>query len=132
MAARQTEACERGQVPALQKADQVAVAGKQGGMGAPFCLVTHWIKVARADFCHVMSRATPSWAPAPPSITLCTPPSKAQHLKPRTSAGQRLPPSSCTPRTRAAGCPKPARSCCQALVLQKGRTDTGRGQEPAA
>lgn len=47
MAARQTEACERGQVPALQKADQVAAAGMQGGMSAPFRLVTHWIKEGR-------------------------------------------------------------------------------------
>lgn len=132
MAARQTEACERGQVPVLQKADQVAVAGIQGGMGAPFCLVTHWIKARRADFCHFMSRAMSSWAPASASITLCAAPSKAQHLKARTFAGQQLLPSSCTPRTRAAGCPKPARSRCQALVLQKGRTDTGRGWEPAA
>lgn len=54
-AVRQTEACERGQVPALQKADQVAVAGMQGGMGAPFCLVMHRIKAGRADFCYFMS-----------------------------------------------------------------------------
>lgn len=70
MAARQTEACERGQVPALQKADQVAAAGMQGGMGAPFRLVTHWIKAGTADFCCFTSRAVPSWAPAPTSITL--------------------------------------------------------------
>lgn len=77
MAARQTEACERGQVPALQKADQVAAAGMQGGMSAPFCLVTHWIKAGMADFCRFMSRAMPNWAPASTSITLCAPPSKA-------------------------------------------------------
>lgn len=125
MAARQTEACERGQVPALQKADQVAAAGMQGGMSAPFRLVTHWIKEGREDFCCFMSRAMPSWAPAPACITLCAPLSKERHLGPRTFAGQQLPLSSCMPRTRAACCPKPARSHCQPLVLQKGRERTG-------
>lgn len=132
MAARQTEACERGQVPALQKADQVAAAGMQGGMGAPFRLVTHWIKAGRMDFCRFMSRTMPSWAPAPASITLCAPSSKPQHLEPRTFAGRQLLPCNCTPRTCAARCPKPARSRCQALVLQKGCTNTGRKREPAA
>lgn len=42
MAMRQTEACERGQVPALQKADQVAVPGMQGVMCVCFLLVTRW------------------------------------------------------------------------------------------
>lgn len=41
MAERQTEACERGQVPALGKADQVAVPGMQGGTGAHFLPVMH-------------------------------------------------------------------------------------------
>lgn len=67
MAARQTEACERGQVPALRKADQVAAPAMRGGTGVRFLPVTHQVEPGRAHFCHFASGAMPSQAPAPTS-----------------------------------------------------------------
>lgn len=62
----------------------------------------------------------------------CTLPPKHGTRSPGLLQDGRLLPCNRTPRTRAARCPSPARSRCQAPVPQKGRTDAGRGREPAA
>lgn len=120
-------------MPALRKADQVAAPGMQGGMGVRFLPVTHWIEPGRTDLCHFANRDMPSWAPVPagPHAT-CHPPEKHSTRSPGLLQDSRLLPCNRTPRTRAARCMSPARSCCQAPVPQKDRTDAGRGCEPAA
>lgn len=64
MAARQTEACERGQVPALPKAAQVAAPGMQGETGGRFLPVTQPCRAGEGRFLPP-SWAVPSQAPAP-------------------------------------------------------------------
>lgn len=120
-AARQTEACERGQVPALRKADQVAAPGMQGGTCARFLPVTHRLEPGRADFCHFGSRAAPCQAG-----THTASPSNAWYSEPGVFAGWQAPALQSHAKDTCSPLPKP----CQ--VPQKGRTDAGRGHEPAA
>lgn len=72
-AARQTEACERGQVPALPKAAQVAAPGMQGGTGGRFLPVTQPCRAGEGRFLPP-SWAVPSQAPAPTGTHAAPPP----------------------------------------------------------
>lgn len=128
MAARQTEACERGQVPALQKADQVAAPGMRGGTGAHVlqsCTRLSWggqiSAILQAGPCQ--ARLQHPWAP-----TLCALPSKARYLGPGAFAGRQAPALQLHAKDTCSPLPEP----CQVPLSQKGRTDARRGREPAA
>lgn len=108
-------------MPALRKADQVAAPGMQGGTGARFLLVTHRLEAGEADFCHFGSRAVPCQAG-----THTASPSNARYSEPGAFAGRQAPALQSHAKDTCSPLPEP----CQ--VPQKGRTDAGRGREPAA
>lgn len=134
MAVRQTEACERGQVPALQlrKADQVAAPGTRGGTGvhAPG-------RAGQGRFLPLQEHGRAKLG-CDTGWRAARTPYKSRWLQHgdffcSRTAGP-CPAAACRGLSCAldACSPSPARSCCQPPVPLNGRADAGRGREPAA